>query len=137
MLRRPLETASAGAHLISQQRSRQGVVCGLIRGMGESALEGHQDPDHADRDDRRHAQRRLVDAAFLDEARRILRPGGSLRLMTDDAPYFSAMCSLTASGWQKIDCDDGRDYVRTSFEKRFLDLGMPPFRCALRPLSNS
>ena len=57
--------------------------------------------------------------------------------MTDDAPYFSAMCSLTASGWQKIDWDDGRDYVRTSFEKRFLDLGMPPFRCALMPLSNS
>ena len=83
---------------------------------------------------RRHAQRRLVDAEFLDEARRILRPGGSLRLMTDDAPYFATMCSLTSSGWQEIDWDDGRDYVRTSFEKRFLEQGMLPFRRALQPL---
>ena len=82
---------------------------------------------------RRHAPRRLVDAAFLGEARRILRPGGSLRLMTDDAPYFAAMCGLTASAWRVTDWDDGRDPVRTSFEKRFLELGTAPFRRALLP----
>ena len=82
---------------------------------------------------RRHAQRRLVDMAFIGECRRILRPGGSLRLMTDDSAYFADMCSLTGSGWREIDWDDGRESVRTSFEKRFLDLGMPPFRRALQP----
>ena len=82
---------------------------------------------------RRHAQRRLVDAEFLDEARRILCLNGTLRLMTDDAPYFAAMCELTTSGWQETGWDDGREHVRTSFEKRFLDLGMPPFCRALRP----
>lgn len=82
---------------------------------------------------RRHAMRRLVDAAFLGEARRCLRPGGSLRLMTDDEPYFEAMCRLTSAGWQEIPWDDGREPVATAFEKRFLNLGKVPFRRAIRP----
>lgn len=81
---------------------------------------------------RRHASRRLVDEAFLSEARRVLRPGGSLRLMTDDEPYFTSMCRLTSTGWREIPWDDDREPVATAFEKRFLSLGLAPFRRALR-----
>jgi tRNA (guanine-N7-)-methyltransferase len=84
---------------------------------------------------RRHASRRLVDEAFLREAHRVLRPDGALRLMTDDAPYFESMCRLTAAGWAEIPWDDGRESVRTSFEKRFHDLGQVLFRRALRAIS--
>ena len=82
---------------------------------------------------RRHASRRLVDASFLAEVRRILRSDGSLRIMTDDESYFDAICQLTASGWREIDWENGRDHVHTSFEKRFLALGRSPFRRALQP----
>ncbi len=84
---------------------------------------------------RRHASRRLVDEAFLREARRVLRPDGTLRLMTDDAPYFESMCRLATDGWMEVPWDDGREAVRTAFEKRFHDLGQVPNRRALRALS--
>jgi len=70
---------------------------------------------------RRHNCRRLVQAAFLEVACRILKPEGFLRLVTDDEDYALAMkevvakCSLlTASE------PNDREYPATEFQKKFL-----------------
>jgi tRNA (guanine-N7-)-methyltransferase len=81
---------------------------------------------------RRHAGRRLVSREFLAEAARVLRPQGSLRLMTDSADYFSLMRRLTAGMWCEDAWDDGIARPPTTFEKTFLRLGVEPFRLALR-----
>jgi len=83
---------------------------------------------------RRHAKRRLVTGAFLDVAARVLRPEGTLRLMTDNAEYFREMQCFTAAGWREVAWDDGIERPRTTFEKTFLALGMLPFRLALQPV---
>jgi tRNA (guanine-N7-)-methyltransferase len=80
---------------------------------------------------RRHASRRVFQRNFLVEIRRILRPDGVLRLMTDDAPYFLEMRELTVAGWREIPWGDGRETVHTAFEKTFLALGQHPRRTAL------
>ena len=82
---------------------------------------------------RRHAARRLVNAEFLEEVRRVLRPDGVLRLMTDDEPYFREMEELTAAGWSVVSWDDGREVVPTAFEITFRQMGKSPFRRALTP----
>jgi len=86
---------------------------------------------------RRHARRRLVNSTFLAAAARVLRPEGTLRLMTDDADYFSAMKILSAEGWQEAAWNDGVERPATTFEKTFLKLGKPAFRLALRGASPS
>lgn len=80
---------------------------------------------------RRHAARRVFQADFLQEIRRVLRPSGTLRLMTDDEPYFLEMRELTTMGWVEKPWDDGREVVHTAFEKTFLSLGQLPHRAAL------
>ena len=84
---------------------------------------------------RRHATRRLVGETFLKEISRTLRQGGTLRLMTDDTAYFSGMKKLLKEGWEELEWQDGNDRPATAFEKTFLDLGLHPHRCAVRPLS--
>ncbi len=82
---------------------------------------------------RRHASRRVFQKAFLAEIRRVLRPEGILRLMTDDGPYFREMREITAVGWKEIPWEDGRETVPTAFETTFRKLGQSPFRAALVP----
>jgi tRNA (guanine-N7-)-methyltransferase len=82
---------------------------------------------------RRHASRRVFQKSFLAEIRRILRPDGVLRLMTDDEPYFREMLELVSEGWREIPWDDGRETVPTAFELTFRNLGQSPFQAALRP----
>lgn len=82
---------------------------------------------------RRHASRRVFQKSFIAEIRRLLRPGGLLRLMTDDEPYFGEMCELTSEGWSEIPWEDGRETVPTAFEITFRKLGQTPFRVALVP----
>ena len=81
---------------------------------------------------RRHASRRVFQSDFLAQIRRVLRPDGVLRLMTDDEPYFIDMRELSQQGWAEMPWDDGRETVLTAFEKTFLSLGQQPFRAALR-----
>lgn len=82
---------------------------------------------------RRHHVRRLVNPAFLEVVFRALRPGGSLRLQTDDEPYFRAMEKAVEvfSGYQPIVWDDGREYPQTEFQARFEAEGLPIYRLAL------
>jgi len=84
---------------------------------------------------RRHAERRLVKKEFLEAIARVLRPGGVLRLMTDDGAYFSEMRKLAGDGWEELAWEDGLERPVTSFEKTFRDRGLSPHRCAVRPIS--
>ncbi|MDD5198347.1 MAG: tRNA (guanosine(46)-N7)-methyltransferase TrmB [Terrimicrobiaceae bacterium] len=83
---------------------------------------------------RRHQARRLVNRAFLDEAWRVIEPGGTLRVMTDDAPYFAAMIGVAAGfpGFREADWEDGRIYPETEFQRKFAALAKPIYRLALR-----
>lgn len=80
---------------------------------------------------RRHASRRLVNEDFLAEVHRILKPGGVLRIMTDDAPYFSEIVKLLGEGWQPREWNDGVIRPQTSFQKHFASLGQQPHCCAV------
>jgi tRNA (guanine-N7-)-methyltransferase len=46
---------------------------------------------------RRHRKRRLIGARFLSEARRVLEPGGELRITTDHWDYAREIASLLAA----------------------------------------
>ncbi len=80
---------------------------------------------------RRHAARRLVNREFLREVRRVLRPDGVLRFMTDNEPYFREVEALVAGWWPVRPWDESRETVRTSFETTFLELGRTPFQIEL------
>jgi tRNA (guanine-N7-)-methyltransferase len=82
---------------------------------------------------RRHASRRVFQKSFLTQIRRVLRPDGVLRLMTDNEPYFAEMRDLTREGWREIPWEDGRETVATAFEITFRKLGQTPFQAALVP----
>ena len=81
---------------------------------------------------RRHHIRRLVDGKFLSEAWSLLEPGGMLRLMTDDEPYFRAMEAAVAGcdGFERAEWEDGRVYPPTEFQLKFVS--RPVYRLALR-----
>ncbi len=84
---------------------------------------------------RRHHVRRMVSVDFLLHAHRLLIPGGELRLMTDDLPYFTAMKEAvveTKEHWAMIPWDDGRELAMTEFQRKFAAKGLVPFRLALR-----
>lgn len=70
---------------------------------------------------RRHQNRRLVRAPFLEEAGRVLKAEGFLRLVTDDGDYARAMAELVAGspGWMRVDGEE-REYPVTEFQKKFL-----------------
>lgn len=84
---------------------------------------------------RRHANRRLIDERFLQESSRVLCAGGILRLMTDDAAYFHGVKRLLKTDWEEVDWQDGTERPVTAFEKNFLELGLRPNCCAIRPVS--
>jgi len=82
---------------------------------------------------RRHAARRVFQKDFLDAVRRVLAPGGTLRVMTDNEPYFLEMMELVGALWTERKWDDGRERVPTAFEAVFSKLGKTPFRACLAP----
>ena len=122
---------------------REGLSNALaIVGMGVEALrglpEGGVEVFHLSFPDpwpkRKHASRRVFQAAFLNEIKRVLMPAGMLKLMTDDRPYFEEMCQLTHEGWSEVAWDDGRERVETAFEITFCKRGVEPCRRALVPV---
>jgi tRNA (guanine-N7-)-methyltransferase len=79
---------------------------------------------------KRHHKRRLIDAAFVAELARVLRPGGILRLATDWQPYAAQMLEVcNDSGALKSLSADGGFVERpafrppTRFERRGQRLG--------------
>jgi tRNA (guanine-N7-)-methyltransferase len=86
---------------------------------------------------RRHHRRRTVTAEFLKGIARILAPEGVVRLTTDDAPYFEQMRQAAASVPELIESPTGDDVPlpRSTFEQRFVELGLPVYRLVLRKVS--
>ncbi len=82
---------------------------------------------------RRHWGRRVVNRAMLEEAGELLAVGGTLRLMTDNAEYFSAMREMVAADGRfgEVDWGDGREVVATEFERKFAEIGQRVFRMAV------
>jgi tRNA (guanine-N7-)-methyltransferase len=76
----------------------------------------------------RHHKRRLVDAAFLTEAARLLKTGGHLRFATDWADYADQVLTVlpgrTDFTWTAEAADDWRrppiDHVTTRYEEKRL-----------------
>lgn len=89
---------------------------------------------------RRHHVRRMVNAGFLNEAWEILVPGGQLRLMTDDEPYFRAMelaAGQASERFYPVEWEDGREAPLTEFQRKFAAMGLTPYRLALVARSSS
>ncbi len=76
----------------------------------------------------RHHKRRLVSPAFAEEAARLLKPGGRLRLATDWADYADQMLKVLLAeprfDWPARSAADWReapaDHVRTRYETKRL-----------------
>lgn len=74
----------------------------------------------------RHRKRRLVDAAFGEQAARLLRPGGRLRFATDWADYADQALHVLCAhlDWNAERADDWRaapaDHIPTRYETKHL-----------------
>ncbi len=76
----------------------------------------------------RHHKRRLVEAGFLDEAARVVRPGGDLLFATDWADYADQVLALlpgrTDFAWTADVADDWRrppaGHITTRYEEKRL-----------------
>ncbi len=88
---------------------------------------------------RRHQHNRLVQTAFLDVVHTALRPGGELRLTTDDAPYFAHMRGVFRGhlGFREEFWEPGPEYPQTDFEQMFRAKGLPMYRALLRKVERA
>ena len=86
---------------------------------------------------RRHHRRRTVTTELLQAIARILTRNGVIRLTTDDAPYFAQMeeVAATVAALAAISAGDAPTLPRSTFEKRFIERGLPIYRLVLRKVS--
>ncbi len=128
--------ARSGRKIERQGLANAAVICGdgfaSLRGL-PSSIADHIHvlfPDPWPK--RRHHSRRMVQPLFLDECARLLKNGGRLRLVTDDAPYASAMRSAAAAhpDFGTTETED-RDYPPTEFQRKFEAGGLPIHRVLL------
>jgi tRNA (guanine-N7-)-methyltransferase len=104
-------------------RLYQGDARDLLGALGDGSLEKlfvlHPDPWPK----LRHHKRRLIQKPFLDEAARLLVPGGELRLATDDESYLLWMLERVplheAFEWTARTADDWRLYPPDAIETRY------------------
>ncbi len=79
----------------------------------------------------------MVQPRFLALSARVVKPGGLLRLVTDDADYAVAMRENAAEARDFSICEgEDREYPLTEFQKKFLADGRPVHRCILRRRSD-
>ena len=78
---------------------------------------------------RRHERRRLISPEFLSDARRLLVPGGLLRILTDAPPYAAAIANLIKScpAFQMVGAENFPAFPPTEFQKKFREAGVPVF----------
>ena len=122
---------------LSHAHAVRGEGIGLMRELGLRARVVHVSfPDPWPK--RRHWSRRLVNTAFLRDVWEVLEPGGVLRLMTDDEPYFRAMEEAVAAfeGFEPTAWNDGREYPPTEFQQKFEGV-KSIYRLALRRCDSS
>lgn len=99
---------------------------GIVDASFDEILVFFPDPWHK----KRHHKRRLIDAVFVAELARVLRPGGILRLATDWQPYAEQMLEVCnqSPAFESLSADHGfveRPAFRppTRFERRGQRLG--------------
>ncbi len=119
--------ASALQHIeargLRNVRLYQGDARDLLPALADGVLEKlfvlHPDPWPK----ARHHKRRIVQQPFLDEAARLLAPGGELRLATDDEPYLVWMLERVPLHpefeWTARAADDWRLYPPDAIETRY------------------
>ncbi|MBI3506198.1 MAG: tRNA (guanosine(46)-N7)-methyltransferase TrmB [Proteobacteria bacterium] len=108
---------------LANVRIYQGDAREILPAFADGSLEKlfvlHPDPWPK----QRHHKRRLVQKPFLDEAARLLAPGGELRLATDDEPYLLWMLERVpvhpAFEWTARSADDWRLYPPDAIETRY------------------
>ena len=83
---------------------------------------------------RRHHRRRVVDDRFLGAIATALLPGGTIRIVTDDVNYFSAIVDTArhTDRLSRIIEPDGEQLPASTFEQRFRDRGLGIYRLVLR-----
>lgn len=82
----------------------------------------------------RHRRRRIVTPEFLSAVHRLLADGGCFRIATDQEKYFQAIRELILAE-QFLEIQPNESLPLTTFEKRFIDQGLPIHRLELRKVS--
>ncbi len=86
---------------------------------------------------RKHHRRRLIQPGFLDQARRILQPGGQLLVVTDHRGYFHHIRRVLAGaeGFVRTPmpkmAGEENELVGTNFERKYIAQGRPFHAMAL------
>jgi len=84
----------------------------------------------------RHHRRRLVQPPFVEHARRALKLGGQLIVVTDHRGYFEQIQSVLAhaAGWARVPmprmADTSGELVGTNFERKYIAQGRPFYSAA-------
>jgi tRNA (guanine-N7-)-methyltransferase len=84
----------------------------------------------------RHRRRRIFTEDFLSSVHRLLAPGGRLRIATDRTRYFEKMrAMISPAEFSEEPAQDSDSFPLTTFEKRFVEEGIPIHRLELRKIS--
>ncbi len=84
----------------------------------------------------RHHKRRLIQSRFVNELRRVVRPGGQVLVVTDHRGYFGQIQHVfkDAPGFATIDfpamADQDGEVVGTNFERKYIAQGRPFYKLA-------
>jgi len=82
---------------------------------------------------RKHHQRRLVQTDFLKTCAHLLKPGGVLRLVTDDQSYATFMRNHASNVTHLfVPTEETRAYPITEFQFKFITDGRPFYELLLR-----
>jgi tRNA (guanine-N7-)-methyltransferase len=85
---------------------------------------------------RKHRRRRIVTPEFFASIHRLLGPAGRLRIVTDQEKYFTAIRAQIVADLFVEDADfTAEEFPPTTFERRYLELGLPIYRLGLRKVS--
>jgi tRNA (guanine-N7-)-methyltransferase len=79
---------------------------------------------------KKQAKNRLVEEAFCESLKTVLKPGGFIWLKTDQKPYFdNAEAAFTKSGFKKITTPAGilTEEYETTFETRYKEQNLPTY----------
>lgn len=81
---------------------------------------------------RKHHKHRLVNERFTGLAERVLAPGGTVYLRTDDSDYFSQMTAVFAANpaFSLAETPPGLAAILTDFEREFVARGVATLRAA-------
>lgn len=79
---------------------------------------------------RRHQDRRLVNASFVEQSAIRLQPGGVVWLRTDSVDYFAQMVEVFSAScrFRRIEVPEALAAVTTDFERDFNARGIPTNR---------